>query len=71
MIVIVVTIQFHFGLQAMGETNLLKLREISYLRKLFCNFARNSFDELNNNEVFNFFSDDSDKKKTNGMKRFL
>ena len=53
----------HFDLQAIRKTNLLKSPEILYFIKILYDHAKNSFDELKNRRVFNFFSDDPDLKK--------
>ena len=53
----------YFGLQAIGITDLLESTETSYFRKILLNYAKKSYDELINNTVYQFFSNDPEKRK--------
>ena len=57
-------------MEAIGGEGLSKSLEISYFRKIVRDHAKNSFDELKNNQVYIYLSDDPDLKKINGITRF-
>ena len=61
----------YVGLQEMNKIDSLESTEVSYLRTTFWNHAKNSFDILKNNEVYQFCSDDPEKRKKGWNRELL
>ena len=61
----------YFGLQAIGKTDSLESTKILYFRKTLWNHAKKPYDELINNEVYQFFSNDPERRKKQWNREIL